>query len=749
VLYEFVLSIIYFSMAMSISSMASAASLEQNEFVEEIVVTALRRKDTLDTVPISVSVLSGKDIEKRDIQEFKDLARYIPNISAGGDAIRMRGFGTNLYGEQSVGIYVDDIYLPRSFLIRGTLLDLERVEVLRGPQSSLFGKNTIAGAVNIITQKPSLADEQLASLSYGTFGHAELVGTINAKISDELYVRTTLQKLNENGYVRNNYVGETGPQDEYQTMRTSLLWLPTTETEYQTKLEYGKIDENGTPAQLVQAGDYDSLFKSYDPLIEYDLDNSSSVGGILDTFYEASKYLYSSALKHDINGYETNLLIGYNYFHKKDAFDGESTPVPLLAVSDSSRFRHLSGEFRVVSPDTSTYRYFLGVYYDRTNENITRTDFINIKPIASLFFPDFASFILSRDSIDSAQHESSGSSESYSLYFHSDYDITHSTTVSGSIRYIKESKAGKLSLELLENGTPATNTGLLLWNSQGWYDLDLDDELSSDAILPAIAIQYTKNKNQMFYGLISTGFKSGGYNILQTMNNAEAFHFDEEISYSVEIGSKLAAFTNSKINLSTFYTPYKDLQVLDLNKTQFLVQNAAEAVSTGVELDWSTKVNNSITLGGFYTYLDAHYLQYPNAPRTDRQAIANLRPDQDLSGRPLQYAPYNKFNLYINYTKPFVSDWILDVWMDAGGQSSFYYTQDDDSIDSQGSYSKINSTWSLGNRRIGVSYDLIFKNLTNRLTKNNGVDASVLENGAHWAIADPPRTVAIRVTGEF
>lgn len=247
--------------AISLSLVIIAPVQSQDLALEEIIVTATKRAEGLQEVPISISVMSGEDIDAKGLTKMEDLSAYMPNVhvaeASGGTQLFIRGIGSGVnYGfEQSVGTFVDGVYFGRGRSARGKFLDLERVEVLKGPQSTLFGKNTIAGAINITTAQPTDEFEGYVSAGYTTELEAKTLTTvISGPISDTIRGRLAIRSYEDEGYVKNlTESGVDGPQNDSLYVRGTLTFDLNEDWAATLKAEHGKYDILGRQEEIGRA----------------------------------------------------------------------------------------------------------------------------------------------------------------------------------------------------------------------------------------------------------------------------------------------------------------------------------------------------------------------------------------------------------------------------------------------------------------------------------------------------------------
>jgi outer membrane receptor protein involved in Fe transport len=257
-------------MAISLISV-NAYAQDQGAVLEEIIVTAQKRAQSLQDVPISVSVLTGDKIQEAGIDNLDDLALYVPNFSKGesgaGAIIQIRGIatGANAGFEQSVVTYMDDISLSRSPMARMPLMDLERVEVLRGPQNVLFGKNSIGGAISLVTAKPTDEAEGSISLRYEPdYGDTEGTVVLSGPLSDNIAGRLAVRYADYGGYYYNSFLERDEEQREELAVRGTLRWDAGDDAELIFKFENNTVDGKGEGHELIFG--YDTLIPGFEGL---------------------------------------------------------------------------------------------------------------------------------------------------------------------------------------------------------------------------------------------------------------------------------------------------------------------------------------------------------------------------------------------------------------------------------------------------------------------------------------------------
>ncbi|MGK0293745.1 MAG: iron complex outermembrane receptor protein, partial [Porticoccaceae bacterium] len=418
-----------------ISSMAISVALVSSgtyaAVLEEIIVTANKRAESLQDVAISMSALDGSKIEEAGMNSLGELSSYIPNLSVTENAVNtiigMRGvgIGANQSFEQSVGVYVDGVHYGKSRQIRTGLFDLQQVEVLRGPQGILFGKNTLAGAINVTSATPNVGDEFEGKVSVNKESHGSqtIELSMNGSLSDTFAVRFAYKDRQDEGYMVNSmvagatFVGEPlpgayasgAPVTDESMWRLSAVWEPNDNTS--VELKHAKSDHTrigGTAvlttfsplaniassnqlmygtmgaiypqfAGMVAAGTVDSFRDAVTPGgcdLAAKMGRSHEVcanGGEMPEGTMTTTDDTSLNIEFEMaNGYTFTSVTGLNQYEYEDGIDADFLPVSFIGRSDISSYDHTSQEFRIASPSDNKFSYVAGVYYDQQEQIIDR-----------------------------------------------------------------------------------------------------------------------------------------------------------------------------------------------------------------------------------------------------------------------------------------------------------------------------------------------------------------------------------------
>jgi len=406
------------TLALAIATASSGAYAAQ---LEEIIVTAQKRAQSLQDVPISMTAIDGKRMEDAGITSFAELSGFVPNLGVSENAVNtiisMRGIsvGANQSFEQSVGVYVDGVHYGKSRQIRTGLFDLQQVEVLRGPQGILFGKNTLAGAINVTTAEPAMGEgfSGKAALSLETDDGEMLEGHINYSPADNLGFRLAVRDRKDGGYMENNFATDANgapsamPTTDETIWRFTTMWDPTENVS--VKFTHGESDflrvggpgmvttfapETNIPASnQVMFAVMGASFPTYaadvasgeigafrDGRSNGGLALAQSLGrdmsSLEEKFEGTSTQTSDSALRIDIeldNGYSLHSVTGRNKYDYEDGMDADWLPVSFVGRSDISDYSQTSQEFRIASPTDRDFSFVAGGYWSKGEQNIDRT----------------------------------------------------------------------------------------------------------------------------------------------------------------------------------------------------------------------------------------------------------------------------------------------------------------------------------------------------------------------------------------
>jgi len=375
--------------------MVPVLSFAEDLLLEEIVVTATKRTESLADVPISVSVIDAQEMRTFNMSTYEDVSRYIPNFSVTkdpiSDKINIRGIqsGENAGFEQSVGTFLDGIYHGRGVQSRLSFLDMETIEVLRGPQGVLYGKNTIAGAINIHTAKPEdVFGAELRSSYNFDFEKIEIGGYVTGPITDSLRARFAFLDTNQDkGWVENIAYDENGPTLDEQSFRLSLEWDAGENTTVSLRYDDSDWDNGSNAWVLSELGPFNAFgFPGLDDGDDYRTNMGNTAAPIEAIFgpgaagdvtpidfgtnhvFEGDSSEYALTVEHKLaNEAMVTLIAGHSVYQFDRRFDADFSPLPILAFSEQESFDQDSIELRITSNNGGKFEYLAGVYWQHAD----------------------------------------------------------------------------------------------------------------------------------------------------------------------------------------------------------------------------------------------------------------------------------------------------------------------------------------------------------------------------------------------
>lgn len=725
-------------------------------YIEEIIVTARIRAEPLQDVPISVSVISDEWVLKNSVRTFEELSYSVPNFTVNETPIDtnvfIRGIGSpeNQGFEQSVGLFSDGVYWGRARQARAPFFDVERIEILKGPQGILFGKNTSAGAVNIATAKPTSLAEGRASV-YFEPDASEIVaeGVLSGPLGDKLRGRIAVRSASMDGWIRNTAIGADEPGRDELLVRGTLTWDASDVVDMTLKYEHGSLDVDGTPMQISDAGPFAGLFSLFDPEFEDALDEQRSIGGS-GVFIEPEKSDTDTrnaafTVNWRLGEYELTAITGYSAYEFSDVFDADISALSQAQKLFSSDFEQISQEVRLLSPPAATggFDFIVGFYWQDGELDVETRDDIDLAVLSA--------------PAGSRYYVTNQSNRLWALFAQATWRPTDTVRITGGLRWADEDKDAARSLVITNLGTTTPNPALepFFAGALGTFPHMLSGSRSETQLLPSINLQWDAMDFAMLYASYSKGFKGGGFDEQLTSGNRDDWEFEEEEVDAYELGVKLTLREGSAtLNAAIFRNEYDDLQVSAFDGLAgFVVGNAAEATSQGLEVDARFRISPAFQVGGSLALLDAEYDRFENANCTAQQTFehetaGNPPPClQDLSGREPLYSPKWAGNVFGEFFTE-VGALELRTTLEANFSDSFFITQDLDSNLEQDSFTKLNFRLGLATPDHGWEIALIAKNITDEKTASFGNDVPIL-SGAFFKFLDRPRTVAVQGTLRF
>jgi len=726
--------------ATAVAALGTAAGLPAHaadNAIEEVVVTAQKRAENVQDVPISMEVVSAKKLEAFHTDTFKAL--NVPNMNTqavgGNDVIYMRGFGSpsqNFAFDQAVSLYVDGIYGGRSRQFMAPFFDLQRIEVLRGPQGALFGKNTAAGAISIISAQPTKTFQAEATgvYNFNQDGY-ELSGYASGPITEALSARLAVKLVDKDGYIDNTAVGQEEPTTKSQLARLSLKFEPNDNFDYVAKAEYSWAESlgNGTVSGPLNAAQkpVTHRYAVEDPRL--------GLAG-----FETLSWNVAGTGNLRLGEFTLTAVTGYSYFNASHVNNFDQTNpaggiVPASVFNSfPEHFDQWSQEIRLQSPTGGKFEYIVGAYYDNADY---RSESYNHNIITGL--GEFVSYADFRQS-----------AESYSIFGQGVYHVSDDLRVQGSLRYSHTSKDGSIASKSLQGPFPLRPPS----NAKG--------EISEGGVDPSITLQYDVAPRTMVYASYGQGSKSGGFVSNSAGTTNANFTFKPEHSENFELGVKTTLLDGSLVlNGAVYKLKFDDLQVSTYNPNvqAFLVGNAAKASSTGIEgaATWYPIAGLDITASA--AYQDVKYDDYPGAQCLASQPLSQCNPAvpasvaaNNLAGRPLPNISKFSGNLQAHYVADISDNLKLGLTGAVSGRSKFFNSDDQSPLYGlQKGYAKLDARIELYQADQRWHVALVGTNLTNELTTEGSfrlpVPVTTVSRALYWV--NPGRNISLEAGVKF
>lgn len=687
------------TLALCFSSLFSSIATAQ---IEEIVVTAQKRAENIQDVPISISAFSGDFLKDSGIYSLQDLGLYTPNLSlsqssqVANQRIMIRGVGSvgDSAIEPSVAVFIDGVYYPRPSAVVGSLSDIEIIEVLRGPQGTLFGRNASMGALNIKTARPSEELEADMRGSYGNFDALRLSGSISNSLSQQTSGRLSFHYADRGGWGENTFTGAGNDDDfgDWQDMgvRGKLNFTPSEMLDINITMDYSQVENQSgvievkadtvLPAYLrtlstvlnptgpAQGGPIPKTANTFDGLVHQDHRDTADDeqwGGILDIAWTLGDHTVRSLTSHrrwENETFESALRL----------------PADLLNRITAYQTRTTSEEIQLLSPAGEFLEYVAGLYYYGEDYDIgSRFD------LGPDFCPAVRNLVFGRAfqqafaasgslAVAQATGTAAGAGAlaqcrggpqsgavdldftqdltSYAAFGQLTFNIDEQLRVSGGLRWTHDEKDGSFS-QLVPNTIllPGSATNPLGINLRA-IDSAPGLEFNETKLTWMGNVSYEISDNVMGFATVSTGFKSGGFNS-DGANRVITRTFDSEEVINYELGIKSFLYESKLMaNLTFFRTEIDNFQDRQFDGVNFIVQNVGLLIQDGFELDLQMQPNEHFYAIAGVSYLDSEFDSFPNATAlpaivASAQAVNAIPAPQDLTGERNHFSPEWTFSL--------------------------------------------------------------------------------------------------------
>lgn len=718
--------------AAAVPSWAQAQSGRGTPLLEEVIVTAEHREVSLQDTQISLSALSSDDIQELGISSGADVTHIVPNVTVtelssgrSGYAVNMRGIGQNeslLTFDPAIGLYIDDVLISKSTGSLMDVLDMERMEVLRGPQGTLYGRNTMGGTLNIITKRPTNEFGGNLKLTLGKYDQRDLRGNLNVPLLGadsaigELNLKLSAATLNRDGLLKNTY--ENALQSEFATRdrkvgRVQLLWLPSDRLEVMYSYDITRIDE--VPDLLIPT--IANPDRTAGPLVVPYLESRNErprnvqIGDY--TFAKTDAEGHSLHLSYDLSDSVTfKSISAYRTMENESAADSDGTPIELTGTEDDQSYDFFSQEFRLLgSAFDARLDYAMGLFYMDESGDV-----------------DAGTRIYGNLTRQIAEFDN----QNWAVYGQATYSLTERLRLTAGIRYTEEDR------EMTKMSISATGVPTVFPKASGRFD----------NVSPMVSISYDWTDDIMTYFKVATGFQSGGFNSRDAAVADFIRGFDEEKLLSYELGLKSYLGDRVRLNAALWFSDYDDKRVNQFNPETLasVVRNAGVVEIYGGEIELLAQLTDHWQLGVNYGYTHAEYKKYDAPDPANPGQTLDLK---DVTSFP--YTPEHDASVSLAYEKP-LDFALLRARLDWSYKDNMNFLAALPERNSQKAYDLWNLRLSLDNisgpANTNIRVSGWIKNLTDKAYWNQGV-ASYNGLGFDKNNYGEPRTVGVDFSIDF
>lgn len=691
--------------------------------LETIMVTATRTGETdLQVTPITIKTFNETDIDEQGIEDVGDIIHSTPGLNLGQNVnnaqVYIRGVGTNNVfpgADTSSTIHYDGVYLARPAMALTDFVDIERIEVLKGPQGTLYGRNSVGGTINFISRLPTDKFRLKVSGEYASFDKRRVTANVSGPLlGDKLMAGLSVMRSKSDGYLENKHPSGTSrlPGEDREGIEGKLRWRMWNKAELILGADYVHQDD----APPIYKPAYKDIFGTTitGPVV---LKDPWEVNIPSDPSVKLKNYGFSAKLTADfLQDYKFTSLSAYREIDNPLLVDADFSEIAEFFTNNHMFQHQFSQEFQI-NKQHGRLTWVAGYYYFQEKDSM---DFNVALPTlaSSLGLTNFNSLT-----------DSSVYTKSYALFLQGTYAVSDKLSVILGTRRNKDKKRIKAVGKLAIGGTTTPS-----------YVADDDDDWS--AWTPKLGVSYAINDSLFTYGLITGGYKSGGFNGTAGTDPA----FGPEYITAYEIGLKSDWWNKRlRINTSLFHYDYSDLQVLIFKQittaaaVNAIIDNAATADVNGLELEMALTPTSSWRFDAGFSYLDATYAKYNAARTVSTQPL-------DLSGNHLNSSPQFTVDLTGRFYQN-VPGGTLAYRLNFYWQDREYYTAFNDKATSQPEYELVNASLSYTTNDESIEFILYGNNLTNRDYINTTVDFSTLVGVA--GKVESPRHFGIKAIYRF
>jgi iron complex outermembrane receptor protein len=638
---------------------AAAPAAEEDSALEEVVVSARKRLENLQDVPDSITAFSAAQIEERRLNRISDAISLTPNVhmisdqDAATNIITVRGIGTNRNLASAVAFVVDGVVLPDSDAFTADLTDLERIEILKGPQGGLYGRNAIAGVINLTTRRPSKEFEGELKAGYSSGETADVFGAISGPlVQEKLLGRLTVKYHDTDGLLRNSFNGENMDYDRNTKVTGRLIWEATDALTFDLRgshydqdsgaLWFSAFDVQGTTGGTIT----EEMARVRPNQNEPGLSDRTITDASLVIDYDAGFGTFSSITAYD------DVSV---YFEE----DLDATPLPVASDTRQTReVRGVSQELRFTSPGDKRFRYILGAYAQNTDRDLNTFTALDVCFLFPLPICPTPTGVISGIVVPTQLNVLEGEFKQSALFAQANYDITDALELSVALRYDEDQRE---QLDVLGARR---------------------DEATFSDFQPKVSLSWKPTPGVMLYTTYAEGYKSGAFNPPPSPTQTFPLVVKQEGTDNFEVGVK-SSWMDHRVtaNASVYYTEYSDAQIfqLDLQTGGQVAINANAVEIRGGELELATRPMRGLELSAALGYTDSEFTDFNGTGL--------------YNGNRLPNSPKSTFNASGRYEWPLSGDKSLVARLDYHRVGGLYFAEDN--VAYQPSYETVDAQFGL------------------------------------------------------
>lgn len=784
---------------------------DQPVVLDEVIVLATKRPETLFDVPVAVTAYSSEQLQAAQVRDVRDLQIVAPtlvvNSSAGSTQtiFTIRGNGTpgqNTGLEQSVGVFIDGVYRGRPGAALGDLSDVSQIEVLRGPQGTLFGRNTSGGVVSVQTQPPAFIPGAQLESSFGDYDYRQVHATVTGPvIGDVLAGRLSVSSQERDGYIEDIGTGDTYNDRSRWAVKGQLLWDISPAATLRLIVDHSETDEVCCVAVPIFYGPTASAMSALGGVLRSG--TAGTYGGVAGVFVDNSVYDValnpatqavddssedegvSGQLDWNLGSTDLTVIAARRTYKTLPTIDADYSSLDLLSQTNGQDITEGSLEVRLSSADpdarldwlVGAFLFSQDIFADQDLRYGTqfRAYLESITPRVTVA-PGVTVPVLTR--LEQATGRPIGTfgaagvavnddydyeSRSAALFGQATWNATERLSITGGLRYSREEKSADYRIQSLDPLSQIQFAGplapfaalksLQYFPAVNPFSTDFkDDDLSG-----TVSAAWEVNDGVNLFARYARGYKSGGFNLSRTaaqttpgnpVADPDRVVFDPETVDAWEAGAKLRFWSGrAQVNANVFYQTLENYQTNGFDGTGFRIVNAGGLDSRGLEWDYRIQLTDTLVLDGGGTLQDAEYTDFANATPTAAQIVAG-QTVQDLSGRTPNFVSDVLVSGGITWSAPLNASLGLKANLNYLYRSDYMTAQDLDPLSLQEGYVLMNASLGLGALDGAWAGEIWVRNLTDERIANIVFDTP-FQTGSQSAYMEAPRTVGVTLRRKF